>query len=201
MPDAVVAAIAAVTPLEWLAVALAIVYLLLAIRQNAWCWAFAIASSALYFMLFLRAGLVMQSALQVFFIAMAIYGWRQWRGTATRAPAPIRRWPAQRHVLALLAVGLATLVNGALVGHEGAGVVPYADAGVAWASVLTTWLVARKLIENWLYWIAIDVVAAALYGSQGLHATAALYVLYAALAVRGYQAWRREAATVLSAHA
>ena len=201
MADAVVAAIAAVTPLEWLAVALAIAYLLLAIRQNAWCWAFAIASSALYFMLFLRAGLVMQSALQVFFIAMAIYGWRQWRGTATRAPAPIRRWPAPRHVIALLAVGLATVVNGALVGHEGAGVVPYADAGVAWASVLTTWLVARKIIENWLYWIAIDVVAAVLYGSQGLHATAALYVLYAALAVRGYLEWRREAAIGSSAHA
>ena len=201
MAEAVVAAIAAVTPLEWLAVVLAIAYLLLAIRQNAWCWAFAIASSALYFMLFLRAGLVMQSALQVFFIAMAIYGWRQWRGTATRAPAPIRRWPAQRHVLAVLAVGLATLVNGVLVGPEGAGVVPYADAGVAWASVLTTWLVARKIIENWLYWIAIDLVAAALYGSQGLHATAALYVLYAALAVRGYLEWRREAATVVAAHA
>jgi nicotinamide mononucleotide transporter len=199
--EAIVAAIAAVTPLEWLAVALAIAYLLLAIRQDPRCWAFAIASSALYFMVFLRAGLVMQSALQVFFIAMALYGWRQWRGTATMAPAPIRRWPAQRHVLAMLAVGLATLVNGALVGQEGAGVVPYADAGVAWASVLTTWLVARKIIENWLYWIAIDVVAAALYGSQGLHATAVLYVLYAALAVRGYRAWQREAATASSAHA
>ena len=65
---------------------------------------------------------------------------------------------------------------------------PYADAAIAWASVLTTWLVARKLIENWLYWIAIDLVAAALYWSQGLHATAVLYLLYAALAVRGYRA-------------
>ena len=192
MADAVVAALAAVTPLEWFAVLLAIAYLLLAIRQNPWCWAFAIVSSVLYLVLFSRAGLVMQSALQLFFIVMALYGWRKWRGTATSAPLPVRCWPWPWHLFALAGVALATVVNGALIARDGAGLVPYADAGVAWASVFTTWLVARKLLENWLWWIAIDVVAAALYGSQGLYATSALYLLYAALAVRGFQSWRRD---------
>jgi nicotinamide mononucleotide transporter len=199
--DAVVAALTAVTPLEWLAVMLAIAYLLLAIRQNAWCWAFAIVSSALYLVLFARAGLVMQSALQLFFIAMAVYGWRQWRGTSTRAPLPVRRWPWSRHLWGVGAVGLATALNGALIAREDAGLVPYADAGVAWASVLTTWLVARKVLENWLWWIAIDVVAAALYGTQGLYATAALYVFYAGLAVRGFGSWQRDLRATVPAHA
>jgi nicotinamide mononucleotide transporter len=190
--DAIVTALAAVTPLEWFAVALAIAYLLLAIRQNAWCWAFAILSSALYMVLFARAGLVMQSLLQVFFVGMAVYGWRQWRGTAQSAPRPVRRWPWSRHAVALVAVALVTAVNGALIARGDTGLVPYADAAVTWASVLTTWFVARKLLENWLYWIAIDVVAAVLYGSQGLYATSALYLLYAGLAVRGFVAWRRD---------
>jgi nicotinamide mononucleotide transporter len=79
------------------------------------------------------------------------------------------------------------------------------DAFVAWASVLATWMVARKVLENWLYWIVIDAVAAALYWSQGFHATAVLFVLYVAIAVRGYFAWRaalpRPATPVARAHA
>jgi nicotinamide mononucleotide transporter len=68
------------------------------------------------------------------------------------------------------------------------------DALVAWASVLATWLVARKVLENWLYWIAIDAIAALLYWSQGFHATAVLFVVYVAIAVRGYLAWRADLA-------
>lgn len=191
--DTIVAALAAVAWSEWVAVVLALAYLLLAIRQNPWCWAFAIASSSMYCVIFARTGLVMQAALQVFFVAMAVYGWRVWRGGVRSAPAPVRRWPARRHALALGAVALATFVNGRLVADAASGpLVPYADAAIAWGSVLTTWLVARKVLENWLYWIAIDLAAAVLYGSQGLHATAVLYLLYAGLAVRGFQAWQKD---------
>ena len=201
MPEAALTALAAVTPMEWVAVVLAIAYLVLAIRQSAWCWAFAITSALLYLVLFSRAGLVMQAALQVFFVAMAVYGWRQWRGSATRAPAPIRRWPLHWHALAIGVAATVSVVNAWLIADEGAGWVPYADAATAWGSVLATWLVARKFVENWFYWIAIDLVAAALYGSQGLHATAGLYLLYTALAVRGYQAWRRDERVQATAHA
>jgi nicotinamide mononucleotide transporter len=195
-------AVAAVTATEWIAVVLALGYLLLAIRQNPWCWAFAIASAALYLVLFWRAGLVMQSALQVFYVAMAVYGWRTWRGTATTQPAAVERWPASRHLLALGALALVTFVNGAWIARDGAvGFVPYADAAIAWGSVFATWLVARKLIENWLYWIVLDLGAAVLYGWQGLHATAALFVLYTALAWRGYRAWQRDARALALADA
>jgi nicotinamide mononucleotide transporter len=183
-----------VPPVEWVAVALALAYLWLAIRQNPWCWAFAIVSAGMYAVIFTRAGLVMQAALQLFFIGMAIYGWRSWRGGATVPPARVSRWPAARHAVAVGAVALVTLLNGALLsgGHGDAAWVTYADAAIAWGSVLATWLVARKLIENWWYWVVIDLAASVLYGSQGLHATAVLYVLYAALAVHGYFTWRQD---------
>jgi len=184
----------AIPALEWVAVALALAYLLLAVRQNPWCWACAIASAAIYLVLFARGGLVMQAALQVFYVGMAVYGWRVWRSGAAGDPLPVSRWSASRHLRGLVLVLVATLVNGWIIGRTSGGWVPYVDAFVAWASALATWLVARKVLENWLYWIVVDTVAAALYWSQGFHATAALFVLYVAIAVRGYCAWRTDLA-------
>jgi nicotinamide mononucleotide transporter len=190
--------LAAIPPAEWVAVALALAYLLLAVRQNAWCWACAIASAVIYLVLFARGGLVMQSALQVFYVGMSAYGWRAWRGRGTagagRTALPVSKWPAGRHLLCIGLVLVATVVNGWIIARAPGGFVPYVDAFVAWASVLATWMVARKVLENWLYWIVVDSVAAALYWSQGFQATALLFVLYVAIAMRGYFSWRADLA-------
>jgi nicotinamide mononucleotide transporter len=200
--DAAVAALAAIPPAEWVAVLLAFGYLLLAVRQNAWCWACAMASSAIFFVLFARGGLVMQAALQVFYIGMGAYGWWAWRrGSAQGAALPVSRWRAGRHAVAIAALLAASAVNGWIVARAQGGWVPYADAFVAWVSVLATWMVARKVLENWLYWIVVDSVAAALYWSQGFHATAVLFVAYVVIAVRGYFAWRADAGSAASAAA
>jgi nicotinamide mononucleotide transporter len=185
---------AAMPALEWVAVVLALAYLLLAVRQNPWCWASAIASAAIYLVLFARGGLVMQAALQLYYIGMAVYGWRAWRSGAAGAPLPVSRWSAGRHALGGGFVLVATFVNGWIIGRSTGGWVPYVDAFVAWASVFATWLVARKVLENWLYWILFDAVAVGLYFAQGFHATAGLFVLYVILAVRGYLAWRADLA-------
>jgi nicotinamide mononucleotide transporter len=184
---------AAVTAIEWVAAALALGYLLLAIRQSAWCWGFAIVSALMYLVVFTRSGLYMQAALQVFYAGMALYGWRTWKGTAHGAPVAVSRWPARNHVLAWAAIALVTVANGALLtsgGHD--DWVPYVDAAIAWGSVLTTWMVTRKILENWLYWIVLDAAMALLAAWQGLAATALLFVLYTLLAIRGYVQWRRD---------
>ena len=186
--------VAAIPAAEWLAVALALGYLLLAVRQNLWCWACAAASSAIYLVLFARGGLFMQAALQVFYIAMSAYGWHAWRGgRGGRAEGlAVSRWTPAAHGLAMGATLLVAAANGWLLSPAGSGAVPYVDAFVAWASVLATWMVARKLLENWLYWIVVDLVAAGLYWSQGFHATGVLFFLYVAIAVRGLLAWRAD---------
>jgi len=190
------AALAAIPPAEWVAVLLAFGYLVLAVRQNAWCWICAIASSAIFLVLFAQADLVMQAALQLFYIAMGVYGWWAWRRGAGEAGVdlPVSSWNAGRHLLSVGAVLAATIVNGWIVARAQGGVVPYVDAFVAWASVVATWMVARKVLENWLYWIVVDSVAAALYWSQGLYATAVLFVVYVVIAVRGYFVWRADLA-------
>jgi nicotinamide mononucleotide transporter len=188
--------LAAIPPAEWAAVALAFGYLLLAVRQNAWCWACSIASSGIYLLLFARGGLQMQAALQAFYIGMGIYGWRAWRGSVTAGAEalPVSRWSPARHAIGIALVLAVSLLNGWIIAPSDGGLVPYVDALVAWVSVLATWLVARKVLENWLYWIVIDAAAAALYWSQGFHATAVLFVVYVVIAVRGFFAWRADLA-------
>ncbi|NJD30642.1 MAG: nicotinamide mononucleotide transporter [Gammaproteobacteria bacterium] len=178
---------------EWIAVALALAYVLLAIRQSRWCWPAAATSSAIYLVLFWRGGLPMQAALQAFYIAMAAYGWRAWRASHGQAEElPVGTWRGRRHVIALATVAVAAGVNSRLVTAGNGLLVAYVDAFVAWGSVLATWMVARKVLENWLYWIGLDLLAAALYYGQGFHATAGLFLVYVALAAKGYSEWRAD---------
>jgi hypothetical protein len=91
---------------------------------------------------------------------------------------------------------LLSAVSGWLSASETTAAVRYVDALTAWGSVFATWLVARKVLENWLYWIVLDCAAAGLYWSQGLIATAVLFVLYSAIAVQGYRSWRSSVSDV-----
>jgi nicotinamide mononucleotide transporter len=188
-------ALAAVAAVEWIAVALALAYLLLAVRQHIACWLFAAASSAVFFWLFARASLPMQAALQVFYIAMAAYGWHSWRGRRSRAGAtrPVIRWTFRQHLGAVVWIVLLSLASAFFAPSAETATVRYLDALISWGSVFTTWLVARKVLENWLYWIVLDLLAAAVYWSQGLQATAILFVLYSGIAVQGYRSWRATA--------
>ena len=178
-------------PAEWIAMLLAVGYLVLAIRQNPWCWVSGAASAVIYLVIFFRTGLWMQAALQVFYVAMSVYGWYSWRHGAGREDGGLRvsRWPAGRHVAAI-AIALALALANGLVLQRADSVLPYVDSLVAWVSVLATWMTARKLLASWLYWILVDLVAMGLYWSQGLHVTTGLFLLYVLLAVRGYREWR-----------
>jgi len=175
---------------EYLAVALAIAYLLLAIRENRWCWPAGIGSALLYLGVFYAAGLYMQAALQLFYAAMGIYGWWAWRpGTDGTTSLAIHRWPLRRHVVALAAIVLVSLASGGLLERYTQAASPYLDSFVTWAAILTTWMVARKLLENWLYWFVIDAVTLGIALEQGLYPTAALFALYLALVVAGWRRW------------
>jgi nicotinamide mononucleotide transporter len=120
---------------------------------------------------------------------MSVYGWRSWRGSASNAPLAVSRWAVRQHALAWAAIAVLALVNGWVITRGTSSWVPYLDAAIAWGSVLTTWMVARKVLENWLYWVVLDLAAAVLAAWQGLAATALLFLLYTVLALRGYWRW------------
>ena len=178
---------------EALAVLLGIAYLLLAMRESLWCWPAAFLSTLIYLFLFWHAELPMESGLQFYYLAMAVYGWWHWRGGTTEAaePLPVRTWPWRYHVVAIVLVLAATLASGAALTHAGLGRLPYLDSFTTWGAILTTWMVAQKVLENWLYWLVVDGVSLYLYLDRGLHLTALLFVVYLVIVVFGYFQWRR----------
>jgi|TARA_R100000005_G_scaffold79615_1_gene46787 nicotinamide mononucleotide transporter len=179
---------------ELAAVVLGVAYLLLAVRESLWCWYAAFISTAIFLWLFWQVGLLMESALQVYYLGMALYGWHQWRGGASGAAQqslPISVWPLQRHILAIASVLLASAASGALLARHTDAVLPYVDSFTTWGSILTTWMVARKLLENWLYWLVIDSVSIYLYLERGLFLTAALFAVYLVIVVFGYRRWHQ----------
>ena len=175
---------------EAAAVGLALAYLVLAIRQNPWCWPAALLSALIYLFLMAEAKLYMQSALQLFYAVMAIYGWWHWRrGDHGQAP-PVRSWTRRQHVPALALIVVPGLILGALLAVYSDAAFPYLDALVACGAVVATWMVARKILQNWHYWFVIDVVSGVIYARQGLWLTAALFGLYLVLVVIGLRRWR-----------
>lgn len=185
-------ALLASSPRELVAMILAIAYLLLAVRQNIWCWAAAFVSTVIYTFVFAGAGLYMDSGLQVFYALMAIYGWSQWRshGDAS-ADLRISTRSLQWHGVVIVAVLLLSAISGYWLANHTAAAFPYLDSFTTWASVITTWMVARKVLENWLYWIVIDSVSLLLYINRELLLTVVLFALYIVIAVLGWRSWSK----------
>ena len=178
--------------LETLAVVLGIGYLLLAMRESSLCWYCAFFSTALYVWIFGDVSLYMESALNVYYMAMAIYGWLQWqRGGADKSGVKIIRWTARQHILGVAIILAASVTSGYLLSSNTAAKLPYLDSFTTWGSVFTTIMVAQKVLENWLYWIVINSVSIYLYIDRGLDQTAAMFFLYLGLATVGFLMWKK----------
>jgi nicotinamide mononucleotide transporter len=182
----------ALSPLELLAVLLAVGYLLLAIRQNIWCWFFAAVSTAIFVCLFLQAKLYMESLLNIFYFAMALYGWTVWYfGRVGNAELPVSVWSRSIHAVALVVIAAISLMTGYLLDRFTDAAFPYIDSLTTWAAVWATFLVARKVLENWWYWLVIDVVSVFIYWARDLQLTSLLFVIYVMLVPIGLLNWTR----------
>ena len=167
-------------------------YLVLVIRQNILCWAAALISVLLSLILFYEVSLYMESALQVFYAGMAVYGWQQWRrGGADNKGVSIRTWPLRVHALALVLIAALSAAFGWFLSGTDAAF-PYLDSFTTVAAVIATFMVAKKVLENWIYWFIIDSVSVYLYAARDLPLYAALFVFYLVLIVIGFRQWLAE---------
>ena len=171
---------------------MAIAYLLLAIRENIWCWFCAGISTAIYVWLFFDARLYMESGLNGFYFVMAIYGWFVWySGRTDGHERPIVVWPLTTHAIAIVAVLAASLASGYLLSAQTDAAFPYIDSMTTWSAIWATFLVARKVLENWWYWLVIDLASVFIYWSRDLELTAGLFVLYVVMIPFGIVRWTR----------
>jgi len=174
---------------EILAAILAIVYLLLALKQDIRCWIAWIISSLMYLFVMLYAGLLMESALQIFYVGMGIYGWMQWDKKSDQDKLSIRRWNRKQHLYAIGSLVCIVMISGFMLSNNSDAVAPYVDSFTTWGAILATFMVAKKVLENWIYWFVIDFVSVFLFLSRELYPTAVLFVIYLVIIVFGYRAW------------
>jgi len=183
--------------LEWVAVAFGIAGVALTVRQNPWCWPLGIVNVSLFALLFWRARLYADAGLQLVYVGLCVYGWWAWvrgaRGGEGQGSAPLAvSRVTSRTALALGGLGvLVALVLGATLKRATDGDLPYWDAGTTAFSLVAQWMQARKWLENWALWIAVDLVYVGMYVAKGLALTAGLYAVFVLLAVLGHREWSK----------
>lgn len=187
---------------EWLAVFLGVLYVIFAARKHIICWYFAFSSSAIYVFICVNYQLYIESGLQLFYVAMAIVGWYSWRKAPSNSPQgdlldevvidqknDIKVWALSKHVINISVSGAIAIALGYFFSVYTNQANPYMDAFTTIFSLAATFMVTQKVLENWIYWVIIDLVSIYLYSERGLQLSAVLYAIFTVLAVFGFVSW------------
>ena len=162
-------------------------------RQNVWSWPLAIVAAALYIVVFFQAQFYAQVVLQGVYIIISIYGWYQWLyGGAQHSALTVSH---VTRTIALAVAGIIVVGTGAvayvLTTYTPGAALPFVDALTMIMSLCAQWMLAKKILENWLLWIVADVIYVGMFAYQGLYPTAILYVGFLGLATHGFFAWQK----------
>lgn len=180
---------------EWVATITAIIYVILAARNNDWCWAFGVISSAAWALAsYSLYGLYLDAILQLFYVIMGIAGIYKWQYQSDSSPTDtsISSMTKQEHIFTF-AIGIPlALLFGYFFATYSEAASTYLDALTTVFAIITTFWLVQKRIENWLYWIVIDFAYVYLYGSRGAWLFAALMIINIIVAIQGWFKWKKE---------
>ncbi len=182
------------TNLELFATIFSLICVWLTVIRNIWCWPTAIIGVTAYFFVFYQNKLYADMTLQVVFLIQSIYGWYFWLHgkKEDEQGVPIRRLKSQEWLLVTAIIGSSILLFGYLSDTFTDTDVPYLDASVASVSLVANILLARKILDNWLMWIAVDAVYVGLFFYKELYLTTVLYLVFFFMAMTGYLQWQKE---------
>ena len=167
--------------------------IVLLVRRSVWNYPFGIAMVMLYAVVFYQARLYSDAGLQIFFLLVQLYGWWNWVHAKSGDGGVRVGWMTARQRLIWGAVTAAlALVDGWLLARYTPDVAPWMDAATTAMSVVGQYLLSIRRIENWLLWIAVDVISVGLYFWKGLLPTTGLYLVFLVLSVIGLMQWRKE---------
>ena len=180
------------TSIEWTAAVFGFVCVVLTVRRSIWCWPTGLAQVLLYIIVFFQARLYSDLLLHVIYVGMQVYGWWAWlHGGKSGRPLQISRLslPAAGAWALAASGGIGTL--GFLMATWTDAALPYWDAATTILSLIAQYLLARKVLENWIIWITVDVLCVGIYTFKGLYVTTGLYSVFLILAATGLYAWIR----------
>lgn len=181
---------------EFLGAAAGILYLYLSIRKNIYLWHVGFITSALYIYVFLVSKFYADMGLQVYYLVISVYGWYHWKfaknGNNDNKKLPVKT--AEKKLLSIiLFITLALfIIIGYMLNNYTDSPLPYWDAFTTAASITATWMLARKIIEHWIFWIVIDAISAGLYLFKDLYFTTFLFIVYTIMAIVGYIEWKKD---------
>ena len=176
--------------LESCAVFLAIVYLLLAVRRDIRCWIAGILSSCLYLFLMYSANLYMESILQIFYVFMGFYGFQQWRSdNINQKEISISTWSFKIHICIASSIAIFSYVSANLLVRYTDAALPFLDSLTTFGALFATYMVAKKIVENWIYWFLIDATSVYLFIGRELYLTSVLFCIYLVIIIFGYRSW------------
>ena len=176
--------------LEIGAVFLAVAYLLLAVRRDIRCWIAGIMSSSIYFVLMFTANLYMESILQIFYIFMGVYGFNQWKSDIVNTEEiSITTWNLKTHLIVLGIILISSYFAGYILDTYTDAKLPFLDSLTTFGALFATYMVAKKILENWIYWFLIDSVSIYLFIERELYLTSILFCLYLIIIIFGFRSW------------
>jgi len=181
--------------IEILGAVTGLIYLYFSIRQNILLWPWGIITSLLYVYVFFQAKFYADMSIQVYYLGISAYGWYFWKTgkkIGETNQIPIVRTTGPAYIGFISAVIVLTIVVGYGLDTYTDSPLPYWDAFTAGGSVVATWMLARKYLEHWLFWIVIDLVSLGTYLYKELYPTVFLFAVYTGMAVLGYFQWRKE---------
>jgi len=172
---------------ETAAVLFSIIYVVLAAKQKIWCWPFAAISVILYIYIYFSVQLYAETGLQIFYLFMAFYGYYNWN--QKKQTLQISEWSINKHFVVLILGAILTFLMGFYFTTYTNAKMPIVDSFTTVFSIVATYMVTKKILGNWLYWIVIDTVSIYLFYSRGLHLTSLLFITYTIIAIFGYFNW------------
>jgi len=181
-----------VSPIEIAAALFGLLSVYYTLREHVWCWPTGLVNVVLYVVVFFEARLYADTLLQVVYIALQIYGWYEWlHGGPAQTELRISRSSGGTLVFLLLIGAVGTLGMGYAFDRYTDAALPYWDSAITVLSLVAQWMVAKKRLENWLFWIVVDVLAVGVYFAKQLYPTAALYGVFLVMAIAGLRAWQK----------
>ena len=181
--------------IELLGLIFGLLYIILSIKQNIWCWPVGFITSALYIYVFFVSKFYADMGLQVYYLLVSIYGWYNWMFGARSKKQDDLKISKIKLKLGIYLIIVTILLFGViafiLVNYTDSEL-PYWDSFTTAASFVATWMLAKKIIEHWIIWVVVDFVSLGLYIYKGLYPTVILFAVYSLLAILGYIEWKKE---------
>lgn len=180
------------TWLEWIGAITGVYCVYLAAKQSIWNWPVAIISVVAYTIVFYKSMLYGDAALQIYFLGTSVYGWYFWLKKKERDDKPVTSLNAREYIIAIVITLIFSVLIGVFLKKFTPTNVPYIDGFCTAVSFVAQILMTRKVLQNWVLWIFVDICYVPLYIYKNLYVTAILYIILLILACLGHIDWQKE---------